>query len=383
MAGYALYIIIALVSCMVAYRVCAREGNELANKIRLTIIFCILFIPSALRIYTGNDYRTYIYHFHDSYRDIFVVTEAGFNVVAKYVYMFFDEEYFLVLFAIFAFVTILFFLKALYEQSTDFGMSFMLFMAYGLYFQTYNTVRYYMALAIVFYAMRFVRDRQYVKFLLAVLFAALFHKTAVAVLLIYPVCRMRWQIYHYMLILIAGISGLVFKSQYMELFVRLYPSYKNEPEYLASGGMSLINIIRVVVVLVFAIVIMVLCKKKWEKNETAVFYFQMNVAALVLYLCFSFVPFLSRLGYYLIISQVLLIPELLKMSEGLEFKFNINLKKLLAAGVTFCAIAYFAMFMYKATAENVKILPYSTWLTYDSTEMIGYPEMEQYILIRE
>ena len=50
-------------------------------------------MASALRIYTGNDYRTYIYHFHDSYRDIFVVTEPGFNAVAKYVYMFFDEEY--------------------------------------------------------------------------------------------------------------------------------------------------------------------------------------------------------------------------------------------------------------------------------------------------
>ena len=379
MAGYAFYIIIALVSCFVAFRVRDREGHVLADRIRLSIIFWILFLASALRIYTGNDYRTYIYHFHDSYRDIFVVTEPGFNAVAKYVYKFFDEEYFLILFALFAFVTILFFLKALYEQSSDFGMSFMLFMAYGLYFQTYNTVRYYMALAIVFYAMRFVRDRQYVKFLLAVLVAALFHKTAIAVLLIYPVCRMRWQIYHYVLIVIAGISGLVFKSQYMELFVRLYPSYKNEPEYLASGGMSIINILRVAAVIAFAIVIMSLCKKEHEKNEAVRFYFQMNVAALVLYLCFSFVPFLSRLGYYLIISQVLLIPELIKMSEGLK----LNVKKVLVAGVTLCAAAYFGMFMYKATAENVKILPYSTWLTYDSSDMIGYPEPEQYILIRE
>lgn len=383
MAGYVLYIIIALVSCFAAFRVSSREGNEAANKIRLSIIFWILFIPSALRIYTGNDYRTYIYHFHDSYRDIFVVTEAGFNAVAKYVYMFLDEEYFLILFALFAFVTILFFLKALYEQSTDFGMSFMIFMAYGLYFQTYNTVRYYMALAIVFYAMRFVRDRQYVKFMLAVLIAALFHKTAVAVLLIYPVCRMRWQIYHYVLILIAGISGLVFKSQYMELFVKLYPSYKNEPEYLASGGMSLINIIRVAAVIVFAVAVMLLSKKDPEKTEAVRFYFQMNVAALVLYLCFSFVPFLSRLGYYLIISQVLLIPELIKMSEGLKFNnIKLDIKKVLETGVTFCAVVCFAMFMYKATAENVKILPYSTWLTYDSREMIGYPEMEQYIQIR-
>ena len=384
MAGYVLYLIIALASCFVAFRVSDREGYVMADRIRLSIIFWILFIPSALRIYTGNDYRTYIYHFHDSYRDIFVVTEAGFNAVAKYVYSFLDEEYFLVLFALFAFVTILFFLKAMYEQSCDFGMSFMLFMAYGLYFQTYNTVRYYMALAIVFYALRFVRDRQYVKFLIAVLVAALFHKTAIAVLLIYPVCRMRWTIYHYVIIVTAGISGLIFKSQYMDLFVRLYPSYKNEPEYLASGGVSIINILRVAAVLAFAIAVLIFCGKEQQKNEAIGFYFRMNVAALVLYLCFSFVPFLSRLGYYLIISQVLLIPELIKMSEGIKIKnIKFNIKKVLVAGVTFCAAVYFAMFMYKATAENVKILPYSTWLTYDNEDMKGYPEMEQYILIRE
>ena len=55
MAGYALYITIALVSCFVAFSIRDREGNELANRIRLSIIFWILFLASALRIYTGNE----------------------------------------------------------------------------------------------------------------------------------------------------------------------------------------------------------------------------------------------------------------------------------------------------------------------------------------
>jgi len=148
--------------------------------------------------------------------------------------------------------------------------------------------------------------------------------------------------------------------------------------------MSIINILRVAAVLAFAVAVLIFCGKEQQKNETIGFYFRMNVAALVLYLCFSFVPFLSRLGYYLIISQVLLIPELIKMSEGIKIKnIKLNIKKVFVAGVTFCAAVYFAMFMYKATAENVKILPYSTWLTYDNEDMKGYPEMEQYILIRE
>ena len=50
-----------------------------------------------------------------------------------------------------------------------------LFMLLGLYFRTFNTVRYYFVLAVTLYSLRYVLKREYGKFVLLILLAALFH----------------------------------------------------------------------------------------------------------------------------------------------------------------------------------------------------------------
>lgn len=362
--GFVLYSIITIISVLLAYRVAGLRayGNtekrgirqEKIDRICMGAIFIILFGASALRIYTGNDYQTYINHFHDIVCGNFVVTERGFNLIVTAIYNFFTEEYYLVVFAVFAFLTVAVFLKALYDQSVDFPMTFFFFMTLGIYFQTYNTVRYYFALAIVLFSMRYILRKQYIRFLVTILIASLFHKTALIVLLFYPlayVCWKRWQLF---LVGIFALTGLVFQEQYMEIFIRLYPSYVNEEEYLASGSISIINILRSLAVLVFAIY--VIGKNKDWKNRELRFYYHLNLGALALYLCFFFIPFASRIGYYLNISHLFFIPALIKAMPDEKLKTICRRLALLAGAV------YFLAFLYKATAINVRILPYSSWL---------------------
>ena len=351
MSGVIFYSLIVLISFLTARNIkggvlsCGME-DRVKDRILLTALFFLLWLPAALRIYTGNDYSTYIEHFHDANVGNYVVTEEGFNLVVRGIYAFLDGEYFLVIFAVFSAVTVFFFLRALYEQSGYFAESFLLLMLFGLYFQTYNTVRYYMALSVLFWSLRFVQNRQYGKFVIAVFAAALFHKTALLVLPMYPVCRMKWGRYHYAALALLGISGLLFADRYMEIFIRLYPSYLNDPEALAGGGISIVNIIRCAAVLI-------LCLSCGIKEGL---YFNMNTAALVLYICFSFVPFLSRIGYLLGVSQLFLIPEAVQ-------KIN---RKYVKGFIYAAAGLYFAVFLWKAFGETVKILPYHTWLTYGS-----------------
>ena len=370
--GYFLYCLITFLSVWLAYQVAGLRNlrgisgtitgqgetrQKIMDRICMAAIFILLSGISACRIYTGNDYQTYINHFHDIICGNYVVTEPGFNMLVTAVYSFFEKEYYLVIFAIFALFTVGIFLKALYDQSADFPMSFLLFMTLGIYFQTFNTVRYYFALAIVLYSMKFLLKKQYVRFVLAVLLASLFHKTALLVIPLYLLAVIKWKRWHLILAGIFAVSGLFFQEQYMEIFVRLYPSYANEEEYLASGGFSIINVIRSAAVLMFSFY--VLGKEKgWYDNRENRFYFQLNLGALALYLCFSFVPFLSRIGYYLNISHLFFLPLLLKeLSEKQGHKSRIWKYLMIAA-----TILYFLIFLYKATAINVRILPYSSWL---------------------
>lgn len=395
MFGVILYITITIFSIGIASKVAGSraflgatletegKGNPrgtrqyMIDRICMCGLLVLLAGVSALRIYTGNDYQTYINHFHDIVCGNYVVTEPGFNLVVTAIYGFFEKEYYLVVFGLFAVLTVAVFLRAMYRQSVDFVTTFYLFMTLGIYFQTFNTVRYYFALAIVLYGMGELLRKNYLSFVFLVLIAALFHKTALVVLPLYLLAYIPWKKWMYVLAGCASLTGLFWEDEYMQLFIRLYPSYVNEEEYLASGGFSPINIIRCIGVLAFSFIVFYCVKKndhdgdEIEKNKDAKkiiakqimtrqemeFYFRLNLGALVLYTCFSFVPFLSRIGYYLSISHIFFLPALLMLIENCPKNRKIWRYLIWGAG-----ILYFLIFLYKASAMNVRILPYSSWL---------------------
>ena len=358
MPGMILYVLILTLGVFLAAQVGRFEApsgsrQKALDKVLLAGLFFLLFVPAALRIYTGNDYRTYIVRFHDVNVGNYVVTEPGFNALVKGIYTFLGDEHFLAVFAVFAFGTVLFFLAGIYRQSKDFALSFFLFMALGMYFQTYNTVRYYFALSLVFCSMHYVVRREYEKFVPLLLLASVFHKSVLVVLVAYPFARMRWRKWFAPVLTVFGVSGLFLKEQYMAVFLKLYPSYLEEEEYLAGGGISYINILRCLAVIVLCAVFY---KQAVKEDAAACFYLKLNVLALLMYGCFSFVPFVSRIGYYFNICQILLIPLVITKLAGKSRK--IVLFVTIAAG-----LLYFAMFLRQAEDIYIKILPYSTWLS--------------------
>ena len=346
------------VAAAISPRMTLQRGTrrEALNRVYLMLLFLILVIPSVLRLYTGNDYYTYIEHFHDVRCGHYVVTEPGFNILVKLVYSALGGEYFLVIFGIFAVATVFFFIKAFYEQSCDMAISFFLFLALGLYFQSYNSVRYYLALAMGLYSLGFVKRKEWGKFVITVLAAALFHKTALVMLLLYPAAYIPWKKWYYAVLAALGVSGLVFKDLYMKLFVFLYPSYVNEEEYLNGDYFSIVNIARCLAVIALYIFVYQFEKKELSQRPACALYLKMNILALLLYSCFSFVPFVSRIGYYLNVSQLLLIPELILCLKDKK-------REAALAALLFGGAVYFLAFLYKADDMYINILPYTTWLS--------------------
>ncbi|MBR5421427.1 MAG: EpsG family protein [Lachnospiraceae bacterium] len=362
MQGMMLYTLLLVLGTVIAAYIRPRvqliRGSraEALNRLILVILFFLLAVPAVLRVYTGNDYYTYIEHFHDSKLDHYVVTEPGFNLLVKLVYGALDGEYFLVIFGIFSCATVFFFLQAIYKQSADPALSFFLFLALGLYYMSYDTVRYYFALGLVFYSMHYVTKKQWGKFVILVLAAALFHKTALVVLPAYPLARIHWKKWFYGLLAAGAVSGLLFESAWMKLFVWLYPSYVNETEYLEGGSLSIINVARCLGVVALGLMMWQFERKAMEKRPEIGFYLRLNILALILYACFSYIPFVSRIGYYLNVSQLLLLPSLVSLAKGKKRLILYGLV-LLAGGL------YFIMFLYRASDPLIRVLPYNTWLT--------------------
>ena len=138
----------------------------------------------------------------------------------------------------------------------------------------------------------------------------------------------------------------------MKVVVMLYPSYK-DTEYLEGSGLSYINIARCVGVLVLSLI---LYKRALKNNKCNMFYFNMNVIALIIYSCCSFIPVISRAGYYFNIFQVVLVPHLI---DAMPKKW---MKIVSIAGIVLLGTAYYISFLEASRTNGTLLLPYLNWV---------------------
>lgn len=390
-----LYITVAAVTALLAglvdnhpkrqsYRL---TRQQLCNRVCLTAIFAILFLLSACRLNVGNDYAKYVEFMHLVNCNAYVPTEIGFNLLVKLLYGLSGYENFLLVFAFYSFVTVLFFLLAVYEQSDEFGLTFFLFMTLGYYFQTFSTVRYYLALAVALYSMKFVLRRQWGRFVVLILLGSAFHKSLLVVIPLYFLASLTWKKWQLAVAALFCTTFLFMQDYYLTLVVFLYPTYE-DTEYL-EGGTSYISILRCAAVLLFAGLVCLMRKKSPAETEqdgsgsqadydgisgqaSAVswdrrfwFYLYLNLGALILYVFCSFLPIISRIGYYLMVSQILFLPMLLKAVPDKRWR------RLFRAGILLAAVLYFAMYLKKGANDGVLILPYRTFFFHDMVNILS------------
>ncbi len=334
------------------YRGMTRQ--QMVNIAAGLLIFTALFMVSALRLNVGNDYSNYVEFMHLVYSRAYVPTEIGFNALSYVVYYLCGFENYILVFALLAFATIYFFMKAMYQQSEWFNFSFLMFMLLGLYFQSLSTVRYYLALGMALYSIKFVIKRDWPRFVLVIIIGALFHKSLLVVLLLYPLASIKWKRWMYAALLTAGISCLFLKDIYLKIVVFLYPSYENT-EYLA-GGTSRANIVRCIAIFVFSLWFY----REYVKDDRSLsFYFDLNVMASILYIFGSFLPVISRIGYYMTVTHILFVPALI-----LRIKDEKKRKTVISIVILIC-IGYFALYMRGAADDGVRILPYQTFIFHE------------------
>ncbi len=334
--------------------------QQMLNGVVLLFIFSILFAVAACRQNVGNDYAKYVEFMHLVVSNAYVPTEVGFNGTVRLLYGISGFENHLLVFAFFAFATIAFFMAAIYKQSDHFLFSFFLFMAFGYYFQSFNTVRYYLAVAIAVYAIPYVLRKEWVKFLLLILLGSSFHKSLLVVIPLYFLASLNWKKWSLALGALFCTTFFFLQDFYLKVVVFLYPTYE-DTEFL-EGGTSYISIIRCAGILFFSLLFYRQGVKEDRRNQ---FYFYCNLGALVLYTCCSFIPVVTRIGYYLTVTHIFFLPALVGRIE------NKKLRTFFTWGIVAVGILYFAMFMMRAGADGLRILPYETFIFHDMPRILS------------
>ena len=330
--------------------------NQLArNRIAMFAVYFLLTAVSACRIAVGNDYWVYRDNFKLIAQERHVSSEFGFNYIVKWIQQLFGYDNYIPVFAFFSIVTVFFFVRSMRDQGENFAFSLFLLLTGGYYFHSLNSVRYYLALAIALFSMKFVLRKEYGKFLLWILVGAMFHKSIFLVIPVYLAAGFlasaplkKW---HYG-VGIAGILSLVFGADlYREIVFLFYPYYRDS--MFDNGDLSWVNIGKCVCVLALCLIAY---KQSLKEDYVGRFYSYLNLFGLVVYCCGSFIPEVSRIGYYMIISQVFLLPKLLHgLSKG-WFKTACYI------GVIGGFSVYFVLLLHQMYAVDVRLLPYLNWI---------------------
>lgn len=330
---------------------CGGTRQQAVNRILITAVFLLLFAVSACRIAVGNDYWVYRDDFLLIEQNRHVSFEFGFIWMVRFLQSMLNHDQYLPIFAVFSFFTVLFFVRGMADLSEQFCFTVFLLMTGGYYFSSLNSVRYYLVLSVALFSIKYVLRGEWGKFVFCIAAAAAFHKSVLVVIPLYFLASRNWKKWH-MLLFAAGCGSLIlFQDLYRKIIFTFYPYY--EGSMFDNGEMSISNIGKCAAVLVLSLLYYKTAVREDRKNR---FFFTCNLGALALYVFGSFIPEVSRVGYYLSATNIFLIP-------GVIVKIPEKKQRLLwTALVVMAYLAYFALFLRSAYSTDIRLLPYRNWI---------------------
>lgn len=138
------------------------------------------------------------------------------------------------------------------KYSPDFFLTLFFYFVTGTYFSAMNGIRQYIAAGIVILATKYLfseKKSSFIKFLVFVAVASLFHNSALIMIPVYFLCRKKaWSVSTFIMV-IGGVAALVFVSlflpQFMEIIEDTSYSQYNEGGWFTEGIEGGTNILRV------------------------------------------------------------------------------------------------------------------------------------------
>lgn len=248
-----------------------------------------------------------------------------------------------------------------YIYKEDEGKSMTLYIAtylcmfYGIGF---NLMRQSIAMSIVLYGIRYVKQNQLIKFAITVAIASLFHSTSLFMIILYPIWKLLKSnskgIYKFT-ILVMLIIGIILIQPLINILIQIGILPSKFERYIQALNESSTDV--QLVLTIFKILLLGIClairklDKKHEENEFAFFLLLIDF---ILFQLGALTSFIERISYYFaIIGYLELIPKAPNIVK--KDKFN---QGIVYVGLYAILIIYFYIsFVYLGVSS---IVPYTS-----------------------
>lgn len=331
-------------TCKVSSDVFKSDYGERLRRI-ICIIIAVIFIGiSTCRAYTvGYDtinYKGY-FDFKNKYPN---------NIVYEFLYelinfivvkMGLPFSFVLLFCSIIVFSAFTFVIK---KYSIDISFSFFLIIALGIFGNTFNAVRQYLALAMFLFSIKYIRTGGFIKYLILILIASLFHSSAIVLVPIYFIRYFKINI-KFMIISSLGMVCLAFLLKPITYFLSLFTNFNYYDRYFLSSEFYepiKLYYVAYAVGMMGVVLLFYMLKDKVKKNfneqqynnyEFFLMMFYISVCIRVFATFSGIFSIVNRLSIYFFFSIIMLLPYCIKLVD-------INYRKIVYVGVIILGFAY-------------------------------------------
>jgi hypothetical protein len=371
-----IYIILPVAAIVFGIFLCRKKLGSAGKAVYCVLAGAGLFAVAALRFEVGYDYIEYANWFRDlrlmSESDIMLwQREKGFALPAKILADVFSEPH--IMFALTAFVITLGIILLIYRRSKAPWVSVTAFLIFGLFFNSLNFMRQFIAAVFVAFALFYIAKNRFFRYAALILLASAFHVSALLMLPFYFILKIRLNNVSLMIITAGSAVVYMFVTPLMGFVTDyFYSGYDPVTSVEAATGLKLIYTLAFAV---FFILAFLLRKMLTARNPHA------NVLLTSMYFAvlFSFLgtshAILARLALLFIIAPVLVLSaeiyEVLRDLFRLTFKDAKKSARVCAAfavSLTFLAVCgLYYDFLVRVDNYN-GVVPYRT--IYDEREVL-------------
>ncbi len=302
----------------------------------------IIILVSGLRFCVGIDFLSY----WDMFLSVdYTNTEFGFKCliwIMKWLGLGPQAMYLIT--SVFVIVPVFYAIK--FYTNDHIVIAFFIFLASGVYFESFNLIRQYLAIALFFYASRFIIERRFIRYLTFILIAALFHRSAIILLPFYWLLNVKLNVRVFTYVILGTViitwffplkdllEHIPYYGDYLSLYRNANPSGELGLGFLSKFVLALLS-------LFFANKLV----NSDMKNELIIRAFTFSIIFSILFK--DYIVFL-RISYYFNIFIVVLLPLFLKIVTKKSKSWIYVLI------ISYCALLFIA----NVKPHSAKIIPY-------------------------
>ena len=346
---YSLLFLLPGLACILPRFVRIRGAEDDAyKKAAMFLFFFILFFLTAFRASTvGNDTKNYILIFrrfaNHSLSYALSYKEPAFAVLCKVVHTLTGSfQWLLIITAFLSLLPVMLF----YMENVENPMTTIaLFVFFSVFYMYFSGMRQVVAIGFGVVAYKYTREKRLIPFFLAVLAAYLFHRSAVVLVIMYPVYWFR--IMKRSVIFVAIVMALIYVFN-QPIFSLLYGLIH---DYEGLGGSNTGAYTMLVLLILFCVFSFVITDEdELDQDTVGLRNFLLVTTAVQLFVPLNFL--VMRMGYYYMIFLPIALPRIMKHASPRWSQVSA------VANLVLCSFFTLRFLIFAPSVNTLHIFPY-------------------------